>query len=120
MTHDLIRQRLYAQAGIVQANTTVPPYKVLCRTEWSAEFERGMRQRLVMGAYRYGPLGRPGKPQYARMASIARRARLYAETGNVDLLYDIAALALCVFVEGDHPHRNCDSASEHDYHVEVF
>jgi hypothetical protein len=71
-----------------------------------------MRNRLIVGALRYGLLNAPGKRQYDRIASIQRRLETYRKTGNLELLVDTANLALCEFVEGKHPHRHW--ASEDD------
>lgn len=84
---------------------------VLRRTEWSYEFERLMRNRLIMGAYRYGRLNAPGKARYDRVSSIIKRLRKYRVTGNVDLLVDAATLSLLEFEEGDHPLRHLDGAA---------
>lgn len=89
------------------------------QTEWSPRFEKLMRNRLIMGALRYGKLNAPGKPQYDRMASIQKRAKLYAETGNLEILVDIANLALLEFEEGRHPKRHFTAIDERDDHVEV-
>lgn len=75
-------------------------------TEWSSLFETLMRNRLIMGAYRYGRMGVKGKPQYDRVQAIRRCIRDYNETGNLECLVDVANLALVEFVEGDHPRRN--------------
>ncbi len=83
-------------------------------TEWSPEFERLMRNRMIVGSYRYGRIGAEGKPQYSRVDSIIVRADLYRRTGNVDLLVDVANLALLEFVEGRHPTRHMEA----EKHVE--
>jgi len=51
-------------------------------SEWSPKFEALMRNRLVMGAFRYGVLHAPEKPQYNRIASCIKRLQRYQETGN--------------------------------------
>lgn len=73
----------------------------LRKSEWSEEFETLMRNRLVMGAFRYGKIGDKNKPVYDRIESIERRARKYRETGNKEFLVDIANLCLLEFVEGE-------------------
>lgn len=90
----------------------------LYRTEWSSEFERLMRNRLVMGALRYGRLRAPDKPKYNRVGSIEKRVRQYAETGNLELLVDAANLCLIEYIEGEHPKRHFRAADDEE-HVEV-
>jgi hypothetical protein len=92
-----------------------PSLDELWRTEWSAEFERLMRNRLIMGALRYGRMGAPDKPQYDRTGDIARRVEKFRATGNKELLVDIANLCMCEFVECDHPkaHFRATDDGEH-------
>lgn len=81
----------------------------LQKTEWSDEFERLMRNYLIMGGLRYGRLAhteaaKKVKQKYDYMGEIIRRAKLYQETGNKELLVDIANSALIEFVqEQNHP-----------------
>lgn len=86
----------------------------LRRTEWSPEFERLMRNRMILGAFRYGRLNAPGKAPYDRMPSIAKRALEYTRTGNLDLLLDVANLAMLEFEEGTHPNRHFDGEAHRD------
>jgi hypothetical protein len=87
---------------------------VLKNTEWSNEFERYMRNRLIVGAYRYGRLGAKGKPKYDCVGAIKARVQKYSETGNLDLLVDVANLALIEFVEGKHPSKHMEAESHRD------
>lgn len=91
----------------------------LRRSEWSADFEQLMRNRLVMGAFRYGKLGAQFKPQWDRMWSIAKRAAEYERTGNLELLVDIANLCLLEFVEGRHPNRHFEVLQGDELRVQV-
>lgn len=59
--HGLLRQRLEASAGIMDRPQRVLRLTDLERSEWSPRFERLMRNRLVMGALRYGLIHAPGK-----------------------------------------------------------
>lgn len=73
----------------------------LRETEWSPRFEALMRNRLVIGALRYGRLHAPGKPKYDRVASMIRRLQEYDRTHNKELLVDVANLCLLDYEEGD-------------------
>lgn len=117
-----MRARLHARAGLTPAPYAGTPaeqkatLKELERTEWCPEFERLMRNRLLMGALRYGRLRAPGKPNYNRMPSIMRRLEKYEATGNLEHLVDIANLCLVEYVEGRHPKRHfhaVDNTKEH-------
>lgn len=107
-------------AGIppVMGDGDMPSLADLRRTEWSEEFERLMRNRLVMGAFRYGPLRSEGKPQYDRLASARKRLSIYERTGNLEHLVDVANLMLCEFEEGDHPRRHLRAVDD-GHHAEA-
>ena len=89
----------------------------LTASEWDIEFERLMRNRLMMGAYRYGRIGEPGKPQFDRCEYIERKVAQYRETGNTECLVDISNLALVEFVEGIHPKKHFSSLDDHNQHA---
>lgn len=84
-------------------------------TQWSPEFERLMRNRLLVGAYRYGPIAKYGKPPYDRVPACLKRLRQYQQTGNTELLVDVANLCLLEYVEGRHPlkHWHATDDTEH-------
>lgn len=79
---------------------TSPTLDSLADTEWSDEFEQLMRNRLVLGAFRYGLLGSTGKPTYKRVEDMIRRLEAYRYDLNKEHLVDVANLCLCEFVEG--------------------
>lgn len=108
-THALLRKRLHNAKGL-----PLHTHDALAASEWSDEFERMMRNRLIMGALRYGLINEEGKPRYDRVGSMKRRLDLYSETGNLEHLVDVANLALMEFEEGRHP--NAHFASLDDGH----
>lgn len=80
----------------------------LKKTEWSNKFEQLMRNRLLMGALRYGKMAHTPeelakKPTYDRVDSCLRRLEKYKQTGNKEYLVDVANLCLLEFVECKHP-----------------
>jgi hypothetical protein len=89
-----------------QSETSYLNLEDLKKTEWSTEFENLMRNRLIMGAIRYGKLGDKNKPQYDRIQSCKDRLDAYEKTGNTEHLVDVANLALLTFVEDDHPEKH--------------
>jgi len=90
----------------------------LRRTEWSKEFETLMRNRLVMGALRYGRLGAKDKPKYDRVNEIKKRLKKYENSGNLEYLVDIANMALIEFVESNHVNKHF-SAIDDGEHTEI-
>lgn len=76
---DLMRERLEIRAGLIEPAKLDPrfSFNLLEKSEWSSEFEQLMRNRLIMGALRYGLLNDiANKPTYDRMASIKKRANV--------------------------------------------
>jgi hypothetical protein len=84
-------------------------------SEWSYEFERLMRNRLIVGSYRYGSLRRkrPKGISGFHIKYIKDKLKKYALTGNTELLVDIANLALVEFVTGDHKNKHFKSEERH-------
>lgn len=85
-------------------------------SEMSKKFRALCDNRLVVGAYRYGPLLADDKPHYNRVSVILSRLQEYKQTGNTELLVDIANLAFLEFLEGEHPKRHfkARSRAQHD------
>lgn len=104
--HGLLRHRLEAAAGIMDRPQRVLNLRDLERSEWSPRFERLMRNRLVMGALRYGLIHARQKRPYNRVAGARKRLAQYADTGNLECLVDVANMALLEFEEGRHPTRH--------------
>jgi len=92
----------------------------LRHSEWSPLFEKLMRNRLVMGALRYGLLNAKNKTKYDRVPSMYQRLDLYAKTGNLECLVDVANLALLEFEEGEHPKKHLKSADDGIHTVEAI
>lgn len=109
-THSFLRDRLLRRAGLMEI---VPvervDYEALKKSEWSPRFEEFMRNRLLMGALRYGRMHAKGKPDYDRLAGARKRLQQYEETGNLECLVDVANMALLEFEEGRHPNRHWDA-----------
>lgn len=59
-----------------------------------------MRNRLVMGAFRYGLFSDPDKFQYRCLESIRRRLDAFEHDGNLEHLVDAANLCMVEFVRG--------------------
>jgi len=96
----------------------VPDLEILKETQWSNEFESLMRNRLIMGAFRYGIFGLKDKPKFNSVNSIIQKAKLYQETGNDEILVDIANLAMVEFIEGNHPNKHYKAVDD-GIHTEI-
>ena len=117
---DFLKNAWRRMAGLPEVTLkpkVIPPLESLRKTEWDKEFEQLMRNRLVMGAIRYGLLGDKSKPRYDRIGTLLRRAEEYRKTGNDELLVDIANTAMLEFVEGTHPKKHFYAHDEHNFHA---
>ena len=73
----------------------------LIQESWSPTFERFMRNRLLMGCYRYGRFGPQQAAAYDVVESAIARLRKYQADGNLEHLVDVANLMMLEFVFGE-------------------
>lgn len=111
-----IRQRIYAY---MRENATPQPFTKtlddLTASEWSQEFERLMRNRLLVGCFRYGPMSDPAKGRYDNLGSAIKRIHKYQITGNLEHLVDAANLCLVEFVHSNHPRKHFRSEDDGEH-----
>lgn len=74
----------------------------ILKTEFDESFVEGMRDRMVVSFYRYGPVA-VGAPKVDIIGSLMQRLRKYAETGNTEYLMDAANFAMIEFMYPKHP-----------------
>ena len=91
----------------------------MIQTEWDDEFEQLMRNRLLMGAMRYGKISESGKPQYDRISSIISRLKKYQDDGNKEHLVDAANICLMEFVECCHPLAHFTAVDDGEHTKEI-
>jgi hypothetical protein len=103
-----------------QESVNAPTFEELQLTEWSVDFEKLMRNRLVMGAIRYGRIGAKNKPQYDRVKSMIKRLTKFQETGNKEFLVDVANLCLLEFVECNHPKQHFHSIDDGEHAQPIY
>lgn len=117
--HDHLRDRLLSRVIIAPIGDKREALDHLLQSEWSCDFERLMRNRLLMGRYRYGLMQRTDALQYDRVGSAMERLKKYAEHGNTEHLVDVANLMLLEFEHGQHPSRHL-LAQDDSRHVEYL
>lgn len=103
-----MRKRLLDRKGIFDPPKQLPDFATLQRTQWSSRFETLMRNRLLMGAFRYGLLGRQDL-KYDAASDAKRRIDLYLHSGNTEHLVDAANMCLVEFVLGKHPTKHFEA-----------
>jgi hypothetical protein len=119
-THDILRQRLLLRAGLAALPKPKHRLEDLVQTEWSPEFEQLMRNRLLMGALRYGTLEHKRKvgSKWDLMGAVKKKIALYDETGNLEYLVDISNYCLLEFECGAHPKRHFHALDNHHDHCQ--
>jgi hypothetical protein len=101
-----MRERLEHAAGIFPPPRASASLERLRESEWSPRFESLMRNRLVMGALRYGPMAPQRRLRPSFLPGLRKRLAQYGATGNAEFLVDVANLALLEFEIGHHPRRH--------------
>lgn len=115
MTIDwFLRQAWRWSAGLPEERppARLPDLPVLQQTEWSPDFEHLMRNRLIMGAFRYGLFNDPKKGHYDHTGAIAKHLLQYIDDGNLEHLVDIANLSLVEFCRSRHPKRHFNAQDD--------
>lgn len=113
--HDAIRDNMLIRDGVSR-----PPVKkmpCICslrQSEWSSEFEQKMRNRLIMGAFRYETFEeKAASPwEYDTAAEAIVRVKRYIETGNTEHLVDAANMCLLEYEFGRHPNKHFESIDD--------
>ncbi len=109
-----LRQHLLTSLGLVP-RVSLPPLEVLQETEWCPEFEMHMRNRLVMGAFRYGRFDNDDKWRFSLIGGLQEKLMAYQQTGNTEYLVDLANYALLEFVRPAHPKAHWHGDDDHDH-----
>lgn len=73
------------------------------KTEFSEDFVAGMKHRMVVSFYKYGPISEGFPDKVNAITSLTDRLRKYAETGNTEFLMDAANFAMIEFMLPAHP-----------------
>lgn len=97
--HDQWIERIYQERGVFSPSSL--SLTDLLESEWDEEFERLMRNRLLMGAFRYGVLEekRTGKSRFFYTKDAIRRLLEYGERPNLEILIDVSNMMLLQFVQ---------------------
>lgn len=78
------------------------PEEIL-KTEFSEPFVQGMKDRMTISYYKYGPVVEAFPHKVNAITSLTDRLRKYAETGNTEFLMDAANFAMIEFMFPSHP-----------------
>lgn len=103
---DWLRAHAYTSAGWHPPARRMPLLQSLKQTEWNREFEHLMRNRLLMGAFRYNTISENRRRgiQYDRIASIQHRLDAYRQDRNLEHMVDVANLCMMEFAHAEGAH----------------
>jgi hypothetical protein len=71
-------------------------------TEFSERFVQGMRDRMGVSYFKYGPVAAAYPSRVDAIESLKRRLDKYAEDGNAEWLMDVANFAMIEFMHPRH------------------
>lgn len=97
---DHIRNHLLESLGMPDSITSLD---ILKETEWDNDFESLMRNRLIMGRFRYGPFKNINRTTEKIIENIKDRADKYLAERNTEYLVDISNLCMKLFATDEHP-----------------
>ena len=98
------------------ANLNIEEFK---KSEWSPEFEKYMRNRLIMGAFRYGKMADQELGKYNLPLDAKKRIDKYLKTKNLEHLVDAANILLLQFVHGKRIGEELKSIDDGEHSKEV-
>lgn len=81
----------------------MPNEAEILETEFSRPFIEGMKDRMLISFYKYGPIERGFPDKVDAVGSLRDRLRMYASTGNTEYLMDVANFAMIEFMRPRHP-----------------
>lgn len=102
--HQVLHERLLVQKGLTEV--TPPKFKPedlkkLEHSERSSQFERLMRNRLLMGVFRYGTFEQKrrnnSKKPWDLLGAVKSKIESYSRTGNTEYLVDCANYLMLAF-----------------------
>lgn len=82
--------------GLIYDAPSLPKIIIEVKT-LSSKFVISMLCRLVMGTFRYGSILKPSRLDYDMIGRLKEKLKLYEDTHNLELLFDIANYCLLEF-----------------------
>jgi hypothetical protein len=115
-----LRNHLLASLGYAEPVKRLPTLESLRLTEWCHEFEELRRNRMIIGAFRYGLLASPekwGSPtcKYDLLGGLEKKVAEYRNTGNLEALVDAGNYLMLEFMHPSHESARFDPKDDH-YH----
>lgn len=125
--HDVLRMRVHSKAGLIEKekNGFVGKSFKDLDGNWSEHFLELMKNRMRMGALRYGHMNtqrfrRRNGTRYDIRRAIMAKVNSYLKTGNTEHLVDAANYMMLVFELDEHPNKHFRPLDDHHDHCPVI
>lgn len=90
----------------------------ILKTEYSEQFDKLRKDRMVVSFYKYGPLHINYKESFIKsIESLEKRLQMYKDTGNTEFLCDIANFAMIEFMCPQHPSAHFKTLDDGKSHI---
>ena len=116
---DHIREHVLLTAGCIERKP-LPDLDSLHQSEWFPEFEQLMRNRLIMGAFRYQLFKDKACSASLMFEYLKQKVAVYEKTGNREALVDIANMAGLEFMFPSHPNAHWAAGDDDSSHCQVL
>lgn len=85
------------------------------KEQWSPKFIELMKNRMIMGWFRYGSIRSQNGQKYKRVEEAIRRLQRYLEEGNDELLVDVANFCMIEFEIGVNPNKHFNAVDDGEH-----
>lgn len=109
---------------LIAAKVIVPPakksysMKEMEALQWGSKWQdvlQLMKNRMIMGGYRYGPTKFQKRQEFDNITDIRRRLDLYEKTGNMEHLVDAANITIIECLKKNHPNFHFSSIDDGEH-----
>ena len=97
----------------------IPSLEELKISQWCPELEKLQRNRLIMGAFRYGLLEDQDFNKYDLVLEIKKRLERYIKTKNLEYLVDTNNMCLLQFIKGKRLGQKLKSIDDGEHTPEI-
>ena len=89
------------------------PTESILKSEYSEEFDKLRKSRMIVSYYKYGPISENYEKKLVNaIENLEKRLQLYKETGNTEYLCDVANFAMIEFMYPQHKDAHFNNISK--------
>lgn len=120
--HDILRDRLLEGIEIPKDPITIHTLEEMAAIQWGEDWLKIldlMKNRMIMGGFRYGPHRNQRQGQFDNVADSIRRLKLHQEDGNMEHLLDAANITILACLKKAHKNFHFESIDDGVHAVEL-